>query len=97
MVSVFSTLMGAEVGALVAGAWVGAAVACDPPGAAVAGAAVGAAAGLHAVRITSMMEITIMNGLRFDWYISSSGKWFGISAALRKDNPRLGKEEGGSN
>jgi hypothetical protein len=101
MVNVFSTLMGAEVGAvvgaLVAGAWVGAAVACGPPGAAVAGASVGAAAGPHAVRITSMMEITIIKGLRFDWYISSSGKMVWKFAALCKGDRMPGKrKEGGS-
>jgi hypothetical protein len=76
IVSVFSTLMGASVasaGASVAGAVAGASVACGS-----SGAAVGVAAGPHAVRITSMREIKIIEILRFDLYISSSsGKWFG--------------------
>src|ERR1043165_9142019 len=79
MVSVFSALAGAavaawvaaSVGAAVAGAWVGADVACGWPGAAVAGAAV-RAGGVHAVRITSAIEMKIIQGLRFDLYISSS-------------------------
>jgi 3-oxoacyl-ACP reductase-like protein len=73
IVSVFSTLIGASVaaGASVAGASVAAAVASGPAGASVAGASV-AATGAHAVRITSAREIKIIQGLRFDWDISSS-------------------------
>jgi ABC-type cobalamin transport system permease subunit len=64
--NVFSTLIGASVGASVTEASVGASVACGP-----AGAAVGAAVP-HAVRITSATEMKIIKGLRFDSYISSS-------------------------
>jgi len=64
--SVFSTLIGASVaagasvGASVTGASGGASVACGPAGAA------GGTDGLHAVRITSAIEIKIIEILGLD-------------------------------